>query len=255
MPAALEAGGGGRINQAVIDIIRRNSREPEKIGGDVHAQLACLDVGAQAIRRMAERHGPGTVVAAMTAILDQSEASMRAVLRGLPDGTYKFTDIVDDDGQSAIDLTLWPRWPSQASSARSICHKARTRCLGGELYAEYGEVGCLLRVAFTGRGRGNGEFGGLQADRRDLAPWIHHQLPNAGTGCEPHGDRSPNCHRCPGCFGTGGPGPCARGLLRGQLRHDTHGAGPVDRRRVTGLFRGRGRRLGRAPRGRWRGWI
>lgn len=97
---------GGRTNNAVIDIVRRNSREPDKIAGDVHAQLACLDVGAAAIGRIVARYGSDTLEAAMSAILDQSEAAMRATLAGLPDGTYAFSDFVDDDGQEAIDLDV-----------------------------------------------------------------------------------------------------------------------------------------------------
>lgn len=96
----------GRENAAVIGIIRRNSREPDKIGGDVHAQLACLEVGAQAIRRMTMRYGADAVINAQAAILDQSEAAMRAVLSALPDGAYSFTDLVDDDGQDAMDLEI-----------------------------------------------------------------------------------------------------------------------------------------------------
>ncbi|MFY0611135.1 MAG: hydantoinase B/oxoprolinase family protein [Hyphomicrobiaceae bacterium] len=96
----------GRTNNAVVDIIRRNSREPDKIGGDVHAQLACLDVGSAAIGRITTRYGHDILEAAMAAILDQSEATMRETLAGLPDGTYRFNDFVDDDGQDAIDLAI-----------------------------------------------------------------------------------------------------------------------------------------------------
>lgn len=96
----------GRTNEAVIDIIRRNSREPDKIGGDVHAQLACLDVGAAAIRRIASRYGADVLETAMAAILDQSEQAMKKVIADLPDGTFVFKDLVDDDGQQAIHLDV-----------------------------------------------------------------------------------------------------------------------------------------------------
>jgi len=96
----------GKTNDAVIAIIRRNSREPEKIAGDVHAQLACLEVGAKAVGRIVQRYGAGVLDEAMGAILDQSETLMRETLAGLPDGTYTFRDFVDDDGQAAIDLDI-----------------------------------------------------------------------------------------------------------------------------------------------------
>ncbi len=96
----------GRMNEAVIRIIRQNSREPDKIGGDVQAQVACLAVGAKAIDRMVARFGADTVVAAMEGVLDQSEAAMRDAILELPDGTYTFEDFVDDDGQEARDLKI-----------------------------------------------------------------------------------------------------------------------------------------------------
>ncbi|MEM0989883.1 MAG: hydantoinase B/oxoprolinase family protein [Pseudomonadota bacterium] len=97
---------GGKLNRAVFDIICRNSREPAMIGGDVQAQLAALEVGAKAIDRAVARYGADILAEAMTAVQDQSEAAMRAVLGGLPDGTYRFRDYVDDDGQGAVDLDI-----------------------------------------------------------------------------------------------------------------------------------------------------
>ena len=96
----------GVPNRAVLDIISRNSREPAMIAGDVQAQLASLEVGAQAIQRISARFGSAMLAEAMGAILDQSEAAMRAVLANLPDGVYRFSDFVDDDGQDAVDLVV-----------------------------------------------------------------------------------------------------------------------------------------------------
>jgi N-methylhydantoinase B len=97
---------GGRVNEAVIEIVRRNSREPDKIAGDVHAQLACLDVGAAAIGRIVRRYGADQLESAQAGILDQSEALMRRTIAALPDGRYRFRDFVDDDGQAAVDLVI-----------------------------------------------------------------------------------------------------------------------------------------------------
>ena len=96
----------GQINETVIRIIRQNSREPDKIAGDVYAQIACLKVGANAIERLIKRYNANAVVAAMDAVLDQSEAEMRAAIGDLPDGEYSFQDFVDDDGQEAIGLEI-----------------------------------------------------------------------------------------------------------------------------------------------------
>jgi len=97
---------GGRMNASILAVIRRNSREPEKIGGDIAAQLAALDVGARAILRLVDRYGIAEVQAAMAAVLDQSEVAMRSAISAIPDGTYTFEDLVDDDGQEAIGIKI-----------------------------------------------------------------------------------------------------------------------------------------------------
>ncbi|MFK7966416.1 MAG: hydantoinase B/oxoprolinase family protein [Burkholderiaceae bacterium] len=100
---------GGRSNEAVIAIIRQNSREPEKIIGDLRAQTASLAVGVRAIERLAKRYDADTIAHAMSAIVDQSEAHMRSAILAIPDGTYVFKDYVDDDGQTTRDIKIVAR--------------------------------------------------------------------------------------------------------------------------------------------------
>jgi N-methylhydantoinase B len=96
----------GKPNQAVIAIIRQNSREPEQIGGDFQSQLAAMEIGGQALRKLAARYGAEVLQAAMDELQNQSDRAMRAMLRELPDGTYRFTDYVDDDGITDDRLKL-----------------------------------------------------------------------------------------------------------------------------------------------------
>jgi len=133
---------GGRRNAAVLAIIRRNSREPEKIAGDVAAQLAALDVGARAVLRLVDRYGAKTVRAAMAAILDQSETAMRAAIRALPDGVYAFEDHVDDDGQAAIGLKVRAR--VEIAGDRAVVD------LSGTAPQAPGPVNCTLNMAKSG---------------------------------------------------------------------------------------------------------
>ncbi|MEM1298692.1 MAG: hydantoinase B/oxoprolinase family protein [Pseudomonadota bacterium] len=132
----------GRPNRAVLDIISRNSREPAMIAGDVQAQLASLEVGAAAIHRICARFGAETLGAAMNAILDQSEAAMRAVLAGLPDGTYTFSDFVDDDGQDAVDLVVAATVEIRGDTARVDLSDSADQAPG--------PVNCTLNMARSG---------------------------------------------------------------------------------------------------------
>ena len=92
---------GGRRNEAVWAMIRQNIRKPDLLLGDLQSQIASLEVGAAALRRLATRYGAEGMIEAGRRILDMSEQAMRAAISRMPDGTYEFTDWLDDDG---IDL-------------------------------------------------------------------------------------------------------------------------------------------------------
>jgi N-methylhydantoinase A/oxoprolinase/acetone carboxylase beta subunit/N-methylhydantoinase B/oxoprolinase/acetone carboxylase alpha subunit len=88
----------GVPNAGVWAMIRQNVRKPALVLGDLSSQLASLEVGAAAIRRLATRHGADGLITASKAILDNSETAMRAAISRMPDGVYEFEDFLDDDG-------------------------------------------------------------------------------------------------------------------------------------------------------------
>jgi N-methylhydantoinase B len=88
----------GVLDQAVLDLIVANSREPTKVRGDVRAALAGLQTGASQLHELAERLGRDTLTRAMAQILDGSERATRAAIAELPDGTARAVDYLDDDG-------------------------------------------------------------------------------------------------------------------------------------------------------------
>ncbi len=89
---------GGTANEEVLAILRQNVRRPDMLWGDLQAQLASLAVGEASVRRIAARHGAAALVQACSQLLDGSERAMRAMIAALPDGTYAFEDVIDDDG-------------------------------------------------------------------------------------------------------------------------------------------------------------
>lgn len=96
----------GTLNSGVFEMLLHNVRQPDETRGDLNAQIAALGIGERAVARMAQKYGVPALAAAMSAILDGSEAMMRAALRALPDGESSFTEIVDDDGQSEEPIHL-----------------------------------------------------------------------------------------------------------------------------------------------------
>lgn len=132
----------GAIKPEILNIIRTNSREPEKIAGDVHAQVACLAVGQAAIGRLTSRYGAETLVQAMEEIVAQSERAMREVISALPVGVYSFEDYVDDDGQEAVGLAI--------TAEVTIKGDACTVDLSGSADQAPGPVNCTLNMARSG---------------------------------------------------------------------------------------------------------
>ncbi len=89
-----------RENADVVGIIAANTRTPDKVLGDLRAQLSALRVGEQRLQQLAERYGRETLFEAMEEILDRTEAQMRAAIAGIPAGAYRFEDFLDDWGPS-----------------------------------------------------------------------------------------------------------------------------------------------------------
>lgn len=100
---------GGVLNQAILDLVLANVRQPDETRGDLHAQLAALGIGARAMERVAAKYGADDLAAAMAAILDGSERMMRAAIATLPDGTGEFVELIDDDGQTPGPIRLQVR--------------------------------------------------------------------------------------------------------------------------------------------------
>lgn len=95
----------GDLNEAVLAIIRENSREPDKIAGDVRAHHGASRVGVERNRELVAEYGQETVERYVDEILRRTESSMRESIRDVPDGEYAFDDRLDGFGDGdAIDL-------------------------------------------------------------------------------------------------------------------------------------------------------
>lgn len=88
----------GRINAALVAIIRANVRLPESTIGDMHAGVAAARVGARRLEELVERYGVDVVVDAMDSLLDYGERMTRGELAKLPPGIYEAEDLVEGDG-------------------------------------------------------------------------------------------------------------------------------------------------------------
>ena len=96
----------GRPNQALWDVIALNVRTPDKVMGDLQAQIASCKSGERELLALFDRYGVDTVLAYGTHLHDYAERLTRAEIREYPDGTYTFTDHIDGLGEEPEPVIL-----------------------------------------------------------------------------------------------------------------------------------------------------
>ncbi|HEY4611137.1 MAG TPA: hydantoinase B/oxoprolinase family protein, partial [Ilumatobacteraceae bacterium] len=94
----------GERNDDVWRFILSNVRQPDHMSGDLHAQMASGEVGAQRLLSLCSQHGLDDIEALADEIIDRSEAATRATIRELPAGTYRAAAELDLADGSRIDI-------------------------------------------------------------------------------------------------------------------------------------------------------
>ncbi|HEX4769556.1 MAG TPA: hydantoinase B/oxoprolinase family protein [Bryobacteraceae bacterium] len=96
----------GRLNQHVLDLILNNVRTPVERDGDLTAQIGACRIGVERVSELIDKYGVPHLEKAVTALLNHSEALMRAELAALPAGIFRAEDWLDDDGVSAEPVPI-----------------------------------------------------------------------------------------------------------------------------------------------------
>jgi len=97
----------GKICADVIEMVLLNSRTPHYNRGDLMAQIAAVERGAQRLIEIHTRHGTQDASACIEAMLIATERRVRERIRNeLREGTYSAADLLDDDGLSDKPVQL-----------------------------------------------------------------------------------------------------------------------------------------------------
>ena len=88
----------GRANETLFELIRINVRIPDVVLGDLQAQLAACRIGERGVSELARRYGIQGLERHFEELLAYSERAARQTIRSIPDGVYRYTDFLDDDG-------------------------------------------------------------------------------------------------------------------------------------------------------------
>jgi N-methylhydantoinase B len=89
---------GGVPSGDIFNIIRFNSRMPERTVGDLQAQVSACQTGEKRVQEIAHRYGPDVLTEAMSEIMAHGERLALTALARLPQGTWTASDYVDSDG-------------------------------------------------------------------------------------------------------------------------------------------------------------
>jgi N-methylhydantoinase B len=89
---------GGALNQSLLSLILNNVRTPREREGDLTAQIGACRIGVQRVTEMIEKYGLERMQVNVAALLDHSEALMKAELTRLPEGEFSGEDFLDNDG-------------------------------------------------------------------------------------------------------------------------------------------------------------
>jgi N-methylhydantoinase B len=88
----------GRMDQDLLKLILANVRTPLERQGDLSAQIAANQRGAQRFVDLLTRYGLEEVTGIEHQLLAYTERMTRRLIGSIPDGIYRFTDRLDDDG-------------------------------------------------------------------------------------------------------------------------------------------------------------
>jgi len=130
---------GERVEE-LYRIIEGNTRFREEMMGDIEAQLAGCLLGRDLTAALADRYGVATYLNAVSTILDQCEAAMRAKIAAIPDGTYEAESFLDDDGIGDEPVAI----------------KVRVIVAGDEITVDYSEMADQVKGCINSGPEGGG---------------------------------------------------------------------------------------------------
>src|SRR5690606_30852685 len=88
----------GEPVREIHELIRFNSRMPDLVIGDLHAQVAALRTGERRLAALHARYGTPVVTAAADRAVEAAARSAEDAVAALPQGTWTAEDWLDDDG-------------------------------------------------------------------------------------------------------------------------------------------------------------
>ena len=189
----------GRANETLFELIRINVRIPDVVLGDLQAQLAACRIGERGVSELARRYGIQGLEGHFEELLAYSERAARQTIRSIPDGVYRYTDFLDDDG-------VHPDRPVPIRVAVEVRDDEVTFDFAGSSPQVAGAINCTLsfvksavyfalRSVMSSDAPNNAGFFRPITEKAELGSILNPRPPGAGCAARGWRDRFPG-HRC-----------------------------------------------------------
>lgn len=96
----------GDLDAAVMRMIKSNTRTPEERDGDLRAQVAACDRGAERMVAVADRTGATRLGSLCDALFKHSASMLGANLKSMKRGTFNAEGLMDDDGAGTENIAI-----------------------------------------------------------------------------------------------------------------------------------------------------
>ena len=96
----------GEENETILRILEKAVRVPDKVLGDLRGQEAAMYYGEREYLKLVDRYGEDGLESAITQLLDYTEELTRKSIAAMPDGSWTFSDFVDNDGFDDVPIKI-----------------------------------------------------------------------------------------------------------------------------------------------------
>lgn len=90
----------------VMELILANVRTPDERRGDFNAQIMANTIGVRRLTEIMAAHGAAEAARYGAALMYYAERITRGTIAAIPDGTYRFSDVLDSDGLETRDIGI-----------------------------------------------------------------------------------------------------------------------------------------------------
>ncbi len=96
----------GEYDRGIEEFICANVRNPVERSGDLQAQVGAHVVGERRLGDIASGYSHRALLSRYSDLMEHSETLTRLALSRIPDGEYRFTDYLDDDGFGTTNIPI-----------------------------------------------------------------------------------------------------------------------------------------------------